>query len=149
MHQIKSYLSLTFNVKIIVFNSLHILVPCKKKYDHFKLFFFFEKLEACYFTSSVNKSNHYFFVLPPHAIKPLAYILKCELYFSASQLVEATAIDCSEFESRDLNFLLASKKSMILVSYSFYFFMLKQRISFFFNVARTLESVDSIFLNAN
>lgn len=115
--------------------------------NQLQLFFFFPKLDCRFFTSSVNRANHFFFLFPSSGLRALSLICKRELFFGPSQLVESTAIDLTGYENHNASFFVKSPNQ--LVSYSFFFFYLKKRLTFFFVNTVDLVSIDSIFLNAN
>jgi len=86
------------------------------------LFFFFENLEVFTWTSKTLKTNHSLCLLPEKSLQTLKYILKNELYFNKSMLIEASCIDLSQqnLEFKDLNLFFFKNKK--IVYYSFYFF---------------------------
>ncbi len=113
------------------------------------LYFFFEKLNFSYWTSTTVSPNHYVCVLPASASQALASVLGGELFLGKSQLVEATAFDLTGQEVAAGDFLVFLKNNGIVLSYSFYFFLLKKRITFFLHGGEQVCSVESFYSNAN
>lgn len=113
------------------------------------LFFFFEKTNIFFFLNQSLKKNSATLLLPAHALLSTSVILKKELFFSSSQLLEASALDLSQFSSLSASFGQMKMRFKYALFYNFYFFMLKKRVHFFFFLDRTLLSMDSMYLNAN
>ncbi len=113
------------------------------------LYFFFEKLNFTYWTSTTVNPNHYVCTLPSSSSRALASILGGELFLGKSQLVEATALDLTGQEVASGDFLIFLKNNGVVFSYSFYFFLLKKRITFFLYGAEKLSSIEAFFSNAN
>lgn len=114
-----------------------------------QIFFFFQKLEIFFWTSKTVKPNHYFCFLPQKVFSPLMCILKHEFYLNSAQLVDASVIDLSQQNFEDSNFSGFFEKNKLVTYYSFFFFYLKQRISFFFKNSIKSNSAEFYFSNAN
>lgn len=129
--------------------------PKKKKKPKYRfgfpvaLYFFFEKLNFSYWTSTTVNPNHYVCVLPAAGSQALASILGGELFLGKSQLVEATALDLTGQEVASGDFLVFLKNNGIVLSYSFYFFLLRKRITFFLPGGAKVGSIESFYSNAN
>lgn len=123
----------------------------KKYYLNFPIFlyFFFEKLNFTYWTSTTVKPNHYICSFPADQIAALASALSGELFLNNSQLVEITAFDLTNQNMNSNDFFFFLKSNNILVYSSFYFFLLKKRISFFFHNVTSLNSIESFYSSAN
>lgn len=113
------------------------------------LYFFFEKLNFSYWTSTTVNPNHYVCALPGSSSRALASILGGELFLGKSQLVEATALDLTGQEVAAGDFLVFLKNNGIVLSYSFYFFLLRKRITFFLHGSEKVSSVEAFYSNAN
>lgn len=140
----------------------------KKKFisdDKFPIviFLIFEKTQIFYWKSNVLKKNHTVCFLKNECIGPLASILRYELSLSDSQLLEYTAYDFTkkpfdynlfknnnEFINEKKFFLFFNSNKKFL-SCNFYFFYIKQRITFFFNVSNVnnILSIENYFSNSN
>lgn len=120
-----------------------------KLYSNINFFFFFENLELFIWTSKTLKPNHSLYLLPEKSIPAFKFILKNELYFNRSMLLEASCIDLSQqnFEFKDLNLFFFKNKKIIY--YSFYFFFLKRRMTFFFKLKNKMTSLDDVFSNSS
>lgn len=113
------------------------------------LYFFFEKLNFSYWTSTTVNPNHYVCVLPVSSSQALASILSSEVFLGKSQLVEATALDLTAQEVSAGDFLVFLRDNGIVLSYSFYFFLLKKRITFFLHGGEKVGTLESFYSNAN
>ena len=140
----------------------------KKKFisdDKFPIviFLIFEKIQIFYWKSNVLKKNHTVCFLKDECIGPLASILRYELSLSDSQLLEYTSYDFTkkpfdynlfknnnEFINEKKFFLFFNSNKKFL-SCNFYFFYIKQRITFFFNVSNknSVLSIENYFSNSN
>nr|NP_039467.1 unnamed protein product [Paramecium aurelia]P15600.1 RecName: Full=NADH-ubiquinone oxidoreductase subunit 9; AltName: Full=Protein P1 [Paramecium tetraurelia]AAA79259.1 P1 protein long form [Paramecium tetraurelia]CAA34058.1 unnamed protein product [Paramecium aurelia] len=113
------------------------------------LYFFFEKLNFSYWTSTTVNPNHYVCVLPSEAGQALASVLGGELFLAKSQLVEATAFDLTGQGAEAGDLLVFLRNNGVVLSYSFYFFLLKKRITFFLHGGDKVSSLESFYSNAN
>ena len=139
----------------------------KKKFisdDKFPLviFLIFEKTQIFYWKSNILKKNHTICFLKSDCIGPLASILRFELSLSDSQLLEYTGYDFSKkpFDFnlfKNNNELINEKKFFLFfnsnkkfLSCNFYFFYIKQRITFFFSINNnSILSIENYFSNSN
>jgi hypothetical protein len=111
--------------------------------------FFFERAPQALFTSSCVKNNHEIFVSTHAQLLALSLLLKYELHLSQNQLVEHSAIDTSLYTGRTDKVCNWFSVNAQLVFFSFYFFFLKKRGTFFFTHNGVCSSIDSVYPNAN
>ena len=113
------------------------------------IYFFFEKLNFSYWTSTTVKANHYICCVPAEVNQPLNSVLSHEFYLSKSQLLEATAFDLTNQQLTDNDFFFFLKKNNVISLYSYFFFFLKKRITFFMHTSNKIKSAESFYSNAN
>lgn len=113
------------------------------------LYFFFEKLNFSYWTSTTVKPNHFICSFPANQAAALASVLSGELFLNNSHLVEVTAFDLTNQDMHSNDFFFFLKSNPTVAYYSFYFFLIKKRISFFFHNLSTISSIESFYSSAN
>lgn len=127
-----------------------------KKYKFpISIFITFQHLQPIVFSSEVLTPNHYVIVLSKNYQYGLNQFLKKELFFFQGSLLEVSAIDTLEYskifpKNINVNFL----KNRLLVYYTYYFYLIKLRLSVFYTYSlnsgqKPFYSVDRIFKNAN
>jgi len=116
------------------------------------IFLILEKASIIFWSSKLLIQNHFIIFINCKWFYLLNQIFRNELLLGSSILIENTAIDTKYLNqvSNEINFFF--KKNKLLISYSYYFYLLKLRLTVLFNSFSTnktyIYSIDSIFKNA-
>lgn len=116
------------------------------------IFLILEKASIIFWSSKLLIQNHFIVFINCKWFYLLNQIFRNELLLSNSILIENTAIDTRYLNqiSKEINVFF--KKHKLLVSYSYYFYLLKMRLTILFNSFSVNKnyaySIDSIFKNA-
>lgn len=140
--------SLQFKIKFYCSEDLKKKRKYRLKFPVF-IYFFFEKLNFSYWTSTTVKANHYICCVPAEINQPLNSVLSHEFYLNKSQLLEATTFDLTNQQILDNDFFFFLKKNNLISLYSYFFFFLKKRITFFMHTSNKIKSAESFYSNAN
>ena len=118
-----------------------------------QLFLILEKATITYWSSKTLVPNHFIVLLNNKWFFMLNQIIRNELLFSSSILVENTAIDTRFFNKASSELNVFFKQNQLLAYYSYYFFLTKLRLTFLINLKSNYKmsmcSIDTIFKNAN
>lgn len=115
------------------------------------IFLIFEKLKLTMWTSNVLIPNHYVIFINGKHLYQLNILLRRNLFFSDSSLIDASAVDTNNFNAFFMKTDFFLKKNTLILYYLYYFFYLKTRITFVFlyNQYKHYSSIDKLFRNAN
>lgn len=108
----------------------------------------FEKLNIISWTSSKLTPNHYVYYIPNSWFYAINCFLKNETFFSLSNLTEGSSVDTLNYLNLLENVDFFFKKNRLITFYSYYFYNLKLKLTFFFSNSNNL-SIDNLYLNAN
>lgn len=124
-----------------------------------QIFLIFEKLNSKIWISKKLNINHFLILIPNNWFYSINILFKKELLLSNTTLIENSAIDTSNYNTKDNcsylnvesinNYFLNNK---IIVFYNYYNYFLKNKITLFLILNLTfksLDSIDRIFNNAN
>lgn len=121
-----------------------------KKYRFpMNIFVVFEKTNPIVYTSNKLTKNHYVCFIDKNWYVGINLFLKNELFYSFSTLTEMSAIDTLKYskifpESEYLN-----KNNRFLVYNIYYTYYAKTRLTFVCSTDYKMNSIDSIYKNAN
>ena len=136
----------------VIMKTLIIVGLMLKQYKFpMNLFLIFEKLEPTVYTSECLTANHYAILLPKEYYYIFHKVLKNELFFSASTLIEQSCIDTKYFDKLSDSFHTQFGGKRILLFNILYFYFIKVRLTLFvsLNLNSKISSVDSLYPNAN
>ena len=109
----------------------------------------FENVDTQVWTSNTLVSNHFVYFFPAVWFYGLNCFLKKELTLNQSFLIEHSIVDTKDYLPSNISINNIFEKNRLLSFYSYYFYSLKLRLSFFvFNSSR-LASIDNIYSNAS
>lgn len=112
-----------------------------------QLFIVFENIHLNMLFSDKFKYNHKIIIAHADWIKPISIFLKNELY-SNNSLIDMSYVDSLQFN--DLFKEIFYNNNISIFYYNFYNYFYKNRTSFFFiNNYKSINSIDSIYNNAN
>ena len=118
-----------------------------------QLFLILEKASISYWSSKTLTPNHFILLINNKWFFMLNQIIRNELLFSSSILVENTAVDTRFFNKASNELNIFFKQNKLLAYYSYYFFLTKLRLTFLINLKSSnkvsMSSIDTIFKNAN
>lgn len=123
-----------------------------KKYRFpLNLFLIFEKLNPIVYTSECLTTNHYLIFIPKEIYFAFNKVLKNELFYSSSSLIEHSAIDTKYYDSLENKFKLNFKGNRILTFNTLYFYTIKVKITLFINTSlyEKIPSIELLYPNAN
>lgn len=116
------------------------------------LFLFLEKTPIVYWTSKTISIQHNIVYVPKKWFYLLTQIMKYELIFNNNFLIENSAVDTSSYKTLPFNTLNMSFNK-ILNFYTFYYYNIKTKITFFIgnNILSeySYTSIDKLYPNAN
>lgn len=135
----------------IIIKKLILLGFMFKKYKFpLNLFLIFEKIEPIVYTSECITNNHYAIIIPNNWYFSFIKLIRNELFFNSSTLIEQSCVDLKNFASFNDNFNINFLKKKILFYNIFYFYFLKIRLSLFLGINNEcVQSIDTIYENAN
>lgn len=115
------------------------------------LFLIFEKINPVIFTSECLTLNHYLIYLPKEWYFSFAKVLKNELFYSSSYLVDNSAIDKKNYNKINSNLTLIDKGNRLFLFNTFYFYFIKIKLSLIvnINIGESLPSLESLYPNSN
>ena len=115
------------------------------------LFLIFEKLNPVVYTSECITPNHYAIFIPKEWCFIFHKVLKNELFYNSSTLIEQSAIDTKYFDKFNDEFHLNFKNKRIMLYNILYFYFIRIRLSIFLslNIGESIKSIDSLYPNAN
>lgn len=115
------------------------------------LFLIFEKINTIFFTSEVLKPNHYVCLIPSKWFYSINLILKKELFFNFSSLIEMSTIDTLKYSYILPNNIGKTTNNRLLTYYSYYSYFNKIRVTlmYFNNFNSSNSSIEKLFKNAN
>jgi len=118
-----------------------------------QLFIVFEKMQVQLWTSSANQPNHFFIHIPAKWLYSINLLLKKDMSFWNSYLIDSSAVDTTRFGTTNSTLNCFLKNNQLVVFYVYYCFFLKIKlnVSIFCNAftKNKLVSIDNIYLNAN
>lgn len=120
----------------------------KKNKFPIQLFLIFENLSLIHWTASTLKPNHSLSLWPLKSLLVLAKVTRYELMLSNSYLVDGSVIDTSNYSLvlTDSDYIFKNNKNILF--YTFYFYYISYRITFFFYLNDYSNSVESSYKNA-
>lgn len=125
-----------------------------KKYKFpLNLFIIFENSLPLIYTSELLTPNHFVCIIPAQLTKVFNLVLKKELFYNYGTLIEGSAVDTTKYHKFFQSFLNKSNTNSILLFYSYYFYLLKLRLTtihpYTLNSRTYAHSLESIFRNAS
>lgn len=125
-----------------------------KKYKFpLNLFIIFEHSLPLIYTSELLTPNHFVCIIPIQQAKAFNLVLKKELFYTYGTLIESSAIDTTKYSNFFQSFLNKFNSNNILLFYSYYFYLLKLRLTtihpYMLNSKIQMQSLETIFKNAS
>lgn len=121
-----------------------------KKYQFpLNLFLIFEKIKPIVYSSSILTSNHYICVIPKKWYKPINIILKNELFFNFSTLVDSSIIDTLKYNNLSTKMDKLFNKNRFIYYNIYYLYWIKIRLTLINSLNYSIESIDNIYLNSS
>jgi hypothetical protein len=120
-----------------------------KKYQFpINLFIIFEKVNPIIYTSQVLTPNHYVCFIPSKWYYGLNLVLKKELFYSFSTLMDISCIDTLKYDKFIPEQEIINNKRFLIYNI-YYFYWIKVRLTLVqFSEAR-IESIDGVYKNAS
>lgn len=113
------------------------------------LFIIIEHAAPVVYTSSVLPCNHFVIFLKKKYNRSVTAIIKNEVHFWKSSLIEQSAIDTLSYDNFAAEVDVFFKHARVLVYYIFYLYKLKCRLTMAYYGEQFFESVDLIYRNSN
>ena len=109
----------------------------------------FENVDTQVWTSNTLVSNHFVYFFPAVWFYGLNCFLKKELTLNQSFLIEHSIVDTKDYLPYNISINNIFEKNRLISFYSYYFYSLKLRLSFFVFNSPRLASIDNIYSNAS
>lgn len=112
------------------------------------LILIFENLNILHWTSSTLKPNHSLTLWPLKSLVTLTKITKYELVLSNSYLIDGSIIDTTNYNLciSDVDHIFKNKKNILF--YTFHFYYISHKITFFFYLNNYTNSIENSYKNA-
>lgn len=123
-----------------------------KKYKFpLNLFLIFEKLNPVVYTSECLTANHYILFIPKEYYFSMFKVLKNELFYSSSYIIEHAVIDSKYYDKIENKFNLIFKGKRLISFTTLYFYTIKLKLSIFLNLSvfEPIPSIESLYPNSN
>jgi NADH:ubiquinone oxidoreductase subunit C len=109
----------------------------------------FEKFNFLHYTSRIDSNCSTYVLIPNTALYLVNYFLKNNALTSYNTLIDATAIDTKKYVNLAEILHLFYKCNRLLLSYQYYFYHTKCKLTFFITYNQPITSLDKLYLNAN
>lgn len=121
----------------------------KKHQFPLNLFIIFEKIKPIIYSSSVLNNNHYLCIIPKKWYKSINLLIKNELFFNYSSLIESSIIDTLNYNNLNNKMDKLFNKSRFISYNIYYFYFLKIRLTLINIINKDIDSIDKIYLNSS
>jgi NADH dehydrogenase (ubiquinone) Fe-S protein 3 len=122
----------------------------QKKYKFpMNIFVVFEKLNPIVFTSNKLPNNHFVCFIDKNWYVGVNLFLKNELFYSFSTLTEISAIDTLKYTKIFPENEYFNKNNRFIMFNVYYTYFAKIRLTLLCSVDRNIQSIESIYKNAN
>lgn len=121
-----------------------------KKYQFpINIFIVFEKINPMIYTSQKLTPNHFICFIPNNWYYGINIFLKKELFYNFSTLIEMSAIDTLKYNNIVPNNEFFNSSNRFIMYNIYYMYTLKLRLTLMQSVKKGVDSIDTIYKNAN